>query len=78
MPRVGALASNGAPKQLVTGAPVGLKTVPPHKMVAVVNERFPRKQPRTLVQAYYQNMTQELRDSIRDQIIDAARKAGLS
>ena len=47
-------------------------------MVAVVNERFPRKQPRTLVQAYYQNMTQELRDSIRDQIIDAARKAGLS
>lgn len=47
-------------------------------MVAVVNQRFPRKQPRTLVQAYYQNMSQELRDSIRDQIIDAARKAGLS
>ena len=34
MPCVGVLASKGAPKQLVTGAPVGLKTVPPHKTVA--------------------------------------------
>lgn len=47
-------------------------------MVSVVNKRFPRKQPRTLVQAYYQNMNQELRDSIRDHIINAAREAGLS
>jgi hypothetical protein len=47
-------------------------------MVAVINQRFPRKQPRTLIQAYYQNMSQQLRDSIRDQIVEAARKAGLS
>jgi cobalamin biosynthesis Mg chelatase CobN len=46
-------------------------------MVSVINKRFPRKQPRTLIAAYYQNMNDEVRDGIRDQIIDEARKAGL-
>jgi hypothetical protein len=46
-------------------------------MVKMINQRFPRKQPRTLIAAYYQNMNDEVRDGIRDQIIDEARKAGL-
>jgi hypothetical protein len=46
-------------------------------LVKVVEGRFPRKQPRTLIAAYYQNMNDEVRDGIRDQIIDEARKAGL-
>jgi hypothetical protein len=46
-------------------------------MVSAINKRFPRKQPRTLIAAYYQNMNDEVRDGIRDQIIDEARKAGL-
>ena len=46
-------------------------------LVDVVNNRFPRKQPRTLIAAYYQNMNEEVRNGIRDQIIDEARKAGL-
>jgi hypothetical protein len=46
-------------------------------MVNMINQRFPRKQPRTLIAAYYQNMNDEVRDGIRDQIIDEARKAGL-
>jgi hypothetical protein len=46
-------------------------------MVNVVNARFPRKQPRTLIAAYYQNMNEEVREGIKDQIIDEARKAGL-
>ena len=46
-------------------------------MVNVINKRFPRKQPRTLMAAYYQNMNDEVRDGIRDQILDEARKAGL-
>jgi hypothetical protein len=46
-------------------------------LVDVVNKRFPRKQPRTLIAAYYQNMNDEVREGIRDQIIDEARKAGL-
>ena len=46
-------------------------------MVNVINKRFPRKQPRTLIAAYYQNMSDEVRDGIRDQILDEARKAGL-
>ena len=47
-------------------------------MVDVVNRRFPRKQPRTLIGAYYRNMSQEVRDEIRDQIVQEARKAGLT
>jgi hypothetical protein len=47
------------------------------KMVSVINDRFPRKQPRTLIAAYYQNMSDEVREGIKDQIIDEARKAGL-
>jgi cobalamin biosynthesis Mg chelatase CobN len=46
-------------------------------MVSVINDRFPRKQPRTLIAAYYQNMSDEVREGIKDQIIDEARKAGL-
>jgi hypothetical protein len=46
-------------------------------LIKVINERFPRKQPRTLIAAYYQNMNQDVRDGIRDQIISEARKAGL-
>ena len=46
-------------------------------LVDVVNNRFPRKQPRTLIAAYYQNMSEEVRNGIRDQIVDEARKAGL-
>jgi|LakMenEpi03Aug12_release.lakeMendotaPanAssembly.Ray.scaffolds.fasta_scaffold816967_2 hypothetical protein len=47
-------------------------------MVNMINQRFPRKQPRTLIAAYYQNMNEEVRDSIREQIISEARKAGLT
>jgi hypothetical protein len=47
-------------------------------LVKVINQRFPRKQPRTLIAAYYQNMNQEVRESIRNQIISEARKAGLT
>lgn len=46
-------------------------------LVDVVNDRFPRKQPRTLIAAYYQNMSEEVRNDIRDRIVDEARKAGL-
>jgi hypothetical protein len=46
-------------------------------MVDVVNKRFPRKQPRTLIAAYYRNMSEEVRNEIRDQIVEEARKAGL-
>ena len=46
-------------------------------MVNVINKRFPRKQPRVLMAAYYQNMNDEVREGIKDQIIDEARKAGL-
>ena len=47
-------------------------------MVDMVNKRFPRKQPRTLIGAYYKNMNQDVRDSILDFIINEARKAGLT
>ncbi len=43
-----------------------------------IANRFPRKQPRTLIGAYYRNMSQEVRDEIRDQIVQEARKAGLT
>jgi hypothetical protein len=46
-------------------------------MVDMVNKRFPRKQPRTLIAAYYKNMSEEVRNEIRDQIVEEARKAGL-
>jgi hypothetical protein len=46
-------------------------------MTKSIAERFPGKQPRTLLKAYYQNMNDDVRDAIRDQIIDEARKAGL-
>jgi hypothetical protein len=46
-------------------------------LVKVIDTRFPGKKPRTLLKAYYQNMNDEVRDGIRDQILDEARKAGL-
>jgi len=42
-----------------------------------ITARNPRKQPRTLIQAYYRVMTKEFRDALRDQIIREAREAGL-
>lgn len=47
-------------------------------MVDVINSRFPRKQPRTLIGAYYKNMNEDVREAIKDQILDEARKAGLT
>ena len=46
-------------------------------MTKSIAERFKGKQPRTLLKAYYQNMSDEVREGIKDQIIDEARKAGL-
>ncbi len=46
--------------------------------VETIRKRFPRRQPRSLFGAYYQVMTPELQDEIRDAIIDEARKAGLN
>ena len=37
-----------------------------------------RKQPRTLIQAYYRVMTPELREGIKDQIIAEAKRLGLN
>lgn len=46
--------------------------------VDTVLGRFPMKQPRTLIPAYYAGFPEETRDKIRDSILDAARKAGLT
>lgn len=46
-------------------------------LVRTVSERFPSRSPRNLFRAYYSVMTPELRDEIRDSIIEEARKAGL-
>lgn len=46
-------------------------------LVDVINQRFPGKQPRVLIPAYYDVMTPELRDGIRQMIEDEAKKAGL-
>jgi hypothetical protein len=43
-----------------------------------IKNRYPATRgPRTLVQAYYRNMTPDFRESIKEQIIAEARKAGL-
>lgn len=42
-----------------------------------IAERFPTRQPRTLLPAYYDVMTPELVERIRDTITNEARKAGL-
>lgn len=46
-------------------------------LVDTVTNRFPRKQPRTLIPAYYSVMTPDLRDEIKRTIENEARKAGL-
>jgi hypothetical protein len=46
-------------------------------LVDIINSRFPRKQPRSLIPAYYSRMGPDFRDSMRDQILAAAREAGL-
>ncbi|MBV5336418.1 hypothetical protein JZU48_05475, partial [bacterium] len=46
-------------------------------LVDMINLRFPRKQPRALIPAYYSRMGPDFRDSMRDQILSAAREAGL-
>lgn len=47
------------------------------QFVNTVRERFPGKQPRTLIPAYYAGFPEDTKDKIRDMIIDAARRAGL-
>lgn len=52
--------------------------LPGRYLVEAVNERFPRtKGPRTLVPAYYREMTPEFKQEIREAIIREAREAGL-
>lgn len=46
-------------------------------LVDTINARFPGKQPRILMPAYYAGMPDGLADSIKEKILDAARKAGL-
>ena len=48
------------------------------QFVRTIENKFPKRQPRSLFAAYYEVMTPELQNEIRDSIIDAARKAGLS
>lgn len=46
--------------------------------VSRISDRFPRREPRSLFAAYYEVMTPELQNEIRESIIDEARKAGLT
>jgi hypothetical protein len=46
-------------------------------LVNVINQRFPRRAPRTLFAAYYSVMSPELRQEIADTIVEEARKIGL-
>ena len=46
-------------------------------LVNVVNARFPGKQPRALLPAYYRVITPQLREKIRDTIVNHARRLGL-
>lgn len=45
--------------------------------VDAINDRFPGRQPRALFAAYYQNITPEFRDEVRDLILSEFRRAGL-
>ena len=45
--------------------------------VEAISGRYRGKNPRSLIPAYYAAMPESLADSIRDQILDEARKAGL-
>lgn len=52
--------------------------LPGKYLVSAVADRFPRtKGPRTLVPAYYQNMTSGFKDEVRKAVIREAREAGL-
>lgn len=42
-----------------------------------IKDRFPGKNPRILLPAYYEGLPDGFKEQIRDQIIDEARKAGL-
>ena len=46
-------------------------------LVESINDRFPGRQPRSLFAAYYQNITPEFRDEVRDLILSEFRRAGL-
>lgn len=46
-------------------------------LVDTVSSRFPGKTPRTLIKAYYSVDVPAMQEKIRNDIIDAARKAGL-
>lgn len=43
-----------------------------------IKARYPGKSPRILLPAYYKGVPDDLKDRIRDRIIDEARKAGLT
>ena len=46
-------------------------------LVNVINAPYPGKQPRALLPAYYRVITPELREKIRDTIVNHARRLGL-
>ena len=46
-------------------------------MVARVNQRYPQRRPRSLFAAYYQVITPQVRQKIKDDIEDAAIRMGL-
>ena len=46
-------------------------------LVDVINAQFPRKQPRSLIPAYYAVVTPDLKEQIRDSIIQEAHRLGL-
>ena len=48
------------------------------RLVQTINRRFPAKQPRSLIPAYYRVVTPELKNEIRDAIIREAQRLGLS
>ena len=55
----------------------GSRVTTGQQFVDTIANRFGSKRPRILMPAYYSAITPELREKIRDQIIDEARKAGL-
>lgn len=43
-----------------------------------IKKRYPGKSPRILLPAYYKGLPPDLKDKVRDRIIDEARRAGLT